>query len=412
MHCHSRFYAASNFTTPTTSTLETGLLPWTHQANQISSKVAPALRDHTLAQQLSAAGYRTFQTTDNHLASPRHRATHSGYEQSDITPSALWRDQLRAMLTRWPESSLPTLVDSSLSFLGAFDKQIHATENPFASERVLRQVQPWLEQSGSREAPKFVWVHAMPPHGPYLPPPSTKYRLLPPGQLDRWSQFLDENTPYSPKQQGVIDLHRLLYQESVMATDLALIDVLNSLERSGRLQNAILVLTADHGESFERGFFGHAGPMLHEALVHIPFAIRLPGQKTGHIWEAPASQADIAPSLLALLKLPALPRADGESLAPLWLGDALEETRPVFSMALERQSRFAPFRQGHVAVTEGAYKLHLNLGTGARQLYRLQEDPAESNDIGPQQASLADRLEQLIRQRVAKAEQARISGWH
>jgi hypothetical protein len=81
-------------------------------------------------------------------------------------------------------------------------------------------------------------------------------------------------------------------------------------------------------------------------------------------------------------------------------------------MALERQSRFAPFRQGHVAVTEGAYKLHLNLGTGARQLYRLQEDPAESNDIGPQQASLADRLEQLIRQRVAKAEQARISGWH
>lgn len=405
MHCHARFYAASNFTTPATSTLETGLLPWTHQANQIHSKVAPAWRGHTLAQALSSAGYRSLQTTDNHLASPRHRATHAGYETASITPSTLWRDRMRAALTFWPESSLPALVDSALSFLGAFDKQIHATDNPFDSARVFGRVEPFLANDADGR-PAFVWVHAMPPHGPYLPPPSTKYKRLPPGRLDRWSQFIDENTPYSPKMQSLIDQHRERYRESVMATDDALADLLVQLQRNGRLDRAILVLSADHGESFERGYFGHAGPMLHEALIRIPFAVRLPGQREARVWQDPASQADLAPSLLELLSLPPLPKFDGRSLAGLWQGRPFETQRPVFSMAMERQSRFAPLRDGHYVVIDGEYKLHLALRDSLHSLYRLGDDPLELRDLSKQLPDRALAMRKLLLEQLQHASES------
>lgn len=401
--CYTRMYAASNFTTPTTSTLETGTLPWSHFATQISAKLESSLRQHTLAQAMRASGYRTLTTTDNQLASARHRGSDGGYMRHAITPSALLRDKLRAALTLWPESSLPLLVDSALSFLGAFDTLIQSETNPFDSQRVLGQVPTMLDAA----QPSLVWVHSMPPHSPYLPPPSTKYKLLPAGQLDRWAEFMDENIPYAAAQQARVDQHRLRYRESIMATDAALGELIAELRRSGRLDKALLLITVDHGESFEKGFLGHAGPALHEALIRIPLLVRLPGQRQGHIVDTPVSQADLAPSILDFIGAPPLPRSEGRSLASSWRNAEAPAAQPVFAMAMERQSRFLPLAEGHFALLESQFKAVLHLPADRVELFDLQADPDERHDLAAQLPAEAARMKAVLKQRLRNAEERR-----
>ncbi|MDP3208220.1 MAG: sulfatase-like hydrolase/transferase, partial [Rhodoglobus sp.] len=222
--CFTRLYTGSNFTTPTTSTMETGTLPWTHLATQIAARVLPSVQDHSLAAQLRAAGYHTHFVTDNFLASPRHHGTWRGYDSHQYARSGLLRNRLREALTVWPDSQLPLLLDTVLSFIGAFDVYLHADTNPYVSGHVFGAVPALLA-----ERPSFVWAHTMPPHTPYLPTPGFKHRLLPAGELDHWHQMMGENIPYSPNAQALVDKHRLRYRESMMGADDALGRLLDEL---------------------------------------------------------------------------------------------------------------------------------------------------------------------------------------
>jgi arylsulfatase A-like enzyme len=310
--CFSRHYASSNFTTPTISTLETGTLPWSHLAVQPDAKIVPGLVRPALADTLRARGYRTVSITDNLLASPRHRGTHRGYETSVLARTTLFGNWVREAMTVFPDTSLPQIAAAAWSFAGALDVLLHGEHSPYVSERVYDEARRVLAAQRAEE-PLFLWVHTLPPHSPYLPPPETKGRLLPRGELERWGDMLPDNVRYAPAQQTLADKHRARYRESMLAADQSLGRFLGELERSGRLARSIVVVTADHGESFERGFIGHAGPLLHEVLVRVPFVLRLPGQQQGRVIDLPMSQADVAPTLLDLAGAPPLSEAEGRS---------------------------------------------------------------------------------------------------
>ena len=401
--CFTRLFAASNFTTPTTSTIETGTLPWTHFASQIAAKVLPPLQDETLSARLREAGYSTHFVTDNFLASPRHHGTWRGYDSDRYAPSALLRNRLRAALTAFPDSHLPLLVDSIVSFIGALDVYLHADANPYVSDHAYEPVADLL---GKATGPAFVWVHTMPPHAPYLPLPEFKHRLLPAGELERWDQMLEENVAYAPAAQPLVDRHHLRYRESIMGADDALGRLLARLDRSGRLDRMLVVVTADHGESFERRFIGHAGPLLHDAVVRVPFVVKLPGQREGRIVDQVVSQADIAPTLLDIAGAANLPRTEGRSLKHALSGGVLADT-PVMTMSLERQSRFHPMRRGNYALVDGPHKLVWHAADDSAELYDLVADPQELHDLSASRPELAARLRGLLKPRFAAAEQAR-----
>lgn len=407
--CFTRFYTASNFTTPTTSTMESGQLPWTHFATQPDAKMAHATRTHTLAAVLQAQGWRTHSITDNLLASPRHRGTFAAYTSSGFSHTTLYGNWFREAMTVFPDTAVPRLAAMAVSFLGAFDMVLHGTQSPYDSERTYAEFRALLQREG-RAAPLFVWAHTLPPHSPYLPPPSTKYRLLPKGELETWRELLADNIDYKAVAQPLVDKHRLRYRESIMAADAALGAFLDELQRLGRLESALVIITSDHGESFEKGFFGHAGPLTHDALIRVPLIVKLPGQTQARRIDMPVSQADLAPTILDLAGAPALPRAEGRSLR-----DALEgrpmATLPVFAMTMERQSRFKPLDRGRFVVIDGDDKLTLPLDPTAATpaiatLHNLRGDPAELQDLGPAQGPRVAALESLLRQRLARAASA------
>lgn len=413
-NCFTRFYAASNFTTATTSTMETGLLPWTHFAVQPDATMAPATRAHTMAAQLHAQGWHTESLTDNLLASPRHRGTWPSYSRAELVSTTLHGNGFRETMTLLPDTALPRLVAAAVNFLGAFDMALHGEQSPYTSERTYAALRTLLAQergSAGDAAPLFVWAHTLPPHSPYLPPPSTKYRLLPRGELETWRELMRDNVNYPPATQALVDKHRLRYRESLMAADAALGAFLDELQRQGRLDRALVIVSSDHGESFEHGFLGHAGTLTHDALLRVPLVVKLPGQQLGRVVDAPVSQADLAPTVLDLAGVVALPRAQGRSLRDALEGRPLAP-RPVYAMTMERQNRFRPLAQGRFVVIDGDHKLTLELDpssarTPAPRLFDLRQDPGETRDLAAARPDVVERLQALLRQRIAEAEAAR-----
>ncbi len=91
--------------------------------------------------------------------------------------------------------------------------------------------------------------------------------------------------------------------------------VLDALEQSGRARDTIVVMTCDHGEML--GALGlYQKGVLYDRACRLPLLMRGPGITPG--WRTQlASHVDLAPTLLDLLNLPPLERAQGESLAPI-----------------------------------------------------------------------------------------------
>ena len=88
-----------------------------------------------------------------------------------------------------------------------------------------------------------------------------------------------------------------LYRGEVNFFDDQFGQLVGYLEESGLLENTIVILTADHGESFwEKGVRGHGGS-LYEEEIKIPLIIYLPGQKSGKIITNKVRQIDILPTI-------------------------------------------------------------------------------------------------------------------
>ena len=84
---------------------------------------------------------------------------------------------------------------------------------------------------------------------------------------------------------------------------------------TSRVNNTLVILTADHGESFERGYFLH-GEDLSEQSTHVPFLIRYPGQKKGERIGGLTQSTDIAPTILNVVGVPKPDWMEGQALKP------------------------------------------------------------------------------------------------
>lgn len=133
---------------------------------------------------------------------------------------------------------------------------------------------------------------------------------------------------------------------------------------SGLLDDAALIVTADHGEALgtRNGGFSSHGKMWEEGL-RIPLLVRAPGASgRGTRRDEPVSLVDVAPTVSELFGLP----RDGA-----WLGHSLlGEERPRLAVVAQQPT----WSVGRV----GDYKLlHTYRGDLPERLYDLAADPGE-----------------------------------
>jgi arylsulfatase A-like enzyme len=268
--------------------------------------------------------------------------------------------------------TLPRPVWEGEAVEGTFDRR--------GGDTVDRAV-AWL--SGRDEGPLFVWVHLFDPHWPYLPPQEE----VPPSASSR------------PRRQR----ERLLYAAEVHYADAQVGRVVGAFRERARDPSPLIVVTSDHGEGlYDHGWRAH-NRYLYEEEVRVPWVIHWQGQvSAGHRLSRPVHLVDVAPTLLGLLGLGAPdPGMEGVDLAGSLRGHMEAEAKAERPIWLQRP--FYP--EGRPNYDEigsgfglrlGRWKLIEAAREGRRELYDLEADPGENDDLAlaePERAeALATRL--------------------
>ncbi len=177
-----------------------------------------------------------------------------------------------------------------------------------------------------------------------------------------------------------------LYDAQIRQLDAELGRFLAALRQRGVLDDTLLVVTSDHGEEFgEHGRWEHF-ITTYEESIRVPLILRGPGLPAGVRVEAPVSLVDVVPTILALAGAEAPGEVDGSSLRPLWSGgsDAAFRERLLFGEAsgsmswnLKNPGIFPVYR----SVRQGRFKLVYESKSDRYQLFDLEADPGEQDDL-------------------------------
>jgi arylsulfatase A-like enzyme len=161
------------------------------------------------------------------------------------------------------------------------------------------------------------------------------------------------------------------YFGEITHLDAAIGRLLAEVETLGLRDDTVVVFTSDHGDMGGcRGRFEKGVP--YEEATWIPVMVRLPGQTTGRDTDALFSSVDFLPTLLTLCGLPPPETAEGVDYVPLIRSRTNAPRREHLMMQL---GNWACIRRGDVKVILDAE------GNTPRELYRLDADPFEQNNM-------------------------------
>jgi len=160
---------------------------------------------------------------------------------------------------------------------------------------VVQHAEAWM--TAHPAGPHFVWVHLYDPHDPYEPPP-----------------------PYSQTYKDRLYDGEIAYADSVLAGFVAF------LKKTGRYDNALIVVVGDHGEGLGEHHEDTHGIFLYDSTTHVPLIMKTPGGgNPGKIVDAQVRNTDILPTVTGLVGVAPPEVLDGESLQPYLSGAESED---------------------------------------------------------------------------------------
>jgi arylsulfatase A-like enzyme len=346
-----RAYSTSGWTRPATASLLTGLHPQRHAATTRSSSIAPNVP--LIGDLARARGYHTAAFVTN------------------VNVLAVWGF----------DRGFDTFVD------------VETTTGSDRADAVHGAVLEHLDADGFRE-PFLLYLHLLDPHSPYDAP----------------APFADR---FRRKGTGPLvarAVHSLGLEEVVAAYDqeIAFVDrhfgaLMAELQRRGWYDDALVVLTSDHGEGFgEHGHYFH-GNSLFEELVRVPLLIKLPGNAhAGTVVAGAVSIADVAPTIATQVGAETAHEMDGVDL-----GETIERgaagPRDVIldlDLLLSRGRRYVAD-----GVVRGRFKLLRNsTPPGGSPLFDVEADPGERQDVAPAHEAVVSEMSATLDRLRAAAE--------
>ena len=267
-----------------------------------------------------------------------------------------------------------------------------------------QQKTQWCLQTldGLDTRPFFIWLYYWDPHAPYNPPQEQMQAFqadsVEPGTgrlpesirtasdedlKDATGCYRGEAEVLVRINQGRItptDADRIhlidLYDAEIALVDVHLGQVLDSIRSKGLWDNTLVVLNADHGESFgEHGRYYH-GLTLYEEEVRVPLIIKPAGfASAGKIIDGPVRNLDIMPTILDYCGVKAPRGLQGQSLRPQLESDAAVHLPTcVETHNLANRTHLIGYRTDQ-------YMLIYNLTLDQAEMYHLSEDAAQRHNL-------------------------------
>jgi arylsulfatase A-like enzyme len=337
----------------------------------------------TLAEFLTAGGYATAGFVANRTYAGAETGLDRGfshYEDHEVSPLGVLRCSALGGRIIWPLIARDECVG-------------HPDELPDRKDaaEVCDELLGWLAgRPGDR--PFFAFLNFYDAHNPYIPPGDFRRRFSEPPKstADRvvLLEWFIQNKASLPARQRRLALDA--YDDCLAHIDEQLGRLFDELGRRGRLEDTLVIVTADHGEHFgEHDLYGHASS-LYDQEVRVPLLIVPPqGGPAGRVVEQPVSLRDIAATVADLTGLGIGAPFPGRSLARWWAPGAepASEADRAVLVEVEEPAKASP-NQGRSPIFRGAMKAvvadgkaYIRNGDGVEELYDLQVDPGETHDL-------------------------------
>lgn len=242
--------------------------------------------------------------------------------------------------------------------LGGFDEDVHvftdgAKHRYTPSAPVFAQLLPRVKKLGQQAA--FVYSHLSDPHAPY--DLGTK-------KGSQFSRYLSE----------------------VALVDAQLGRLVRLLDDTGLAARTLLIISADHGEAFGEHDSRTHGTTLYDETLRVPLLFVLP-QATPRRVDDLVSLVDLGPTILDVFGLPTPGTMMGQSLVPYLRGEDPVLERPILAETRLMQAWITPERK----------KLIVDTRTGRHELYDLERDPDELDNLADDAEAVARPLAELER---------------
>jgi choline-sulfatase len=291
-------------------------------------------------------------------------------------------------------------VSGGFGYEQGFDTYYYPRGKFGSIEQSILRATRWLQ--ANKETKFFLFLHGYDAHGQRTPTTGYDYRFVDPTYDKKYtgSELEHEILREEGLEKGKLTLRdadvrfwRAVYDEKIQRMDNQFGQFLSAFEKLGLTDKTLFVLTSDHGtEFYEHRRFDH-GFTLYDELIHVPLAIKLPGQIDGKVIGDRISSIDIMPTILDLLDVQISAKARtqlrGTSLSSTMQGE--RSTRNIFS---ETDYRDYTFKRA--IITPNGWKLIYTLEDQRRELYYLPEDPGETQNLAGQMAKRADQLQSQL----------------
>lgn len=425
-HAHR---AAGNFTTPGTASLLTGTYPWQHRAFHRGGALEERYAGRSLFDAFPAIHQKVYYLHnvwanllmhpflhDTDLYAPPERGALLDYGFPDRMLSGDFEAAHRAFsdllfqgidipasLFLGLGNDLRTRLGTSRNFEKYRDLYPRGlpTQNLYLYFLVEEMIDAVMDLLRSASRPFLAYFHLFPPHEPYRP-----RREFVGIFEDGWAPVTKEMHPHFAAQhpQDELNTLRTWYDEYIAHTDAEFGRLYRFIEDLGLLENTYVVITSDHGQLFERGVHGHLTELLYEPVIHVPLLISRPGQREREDVYTPTNCVDLLPTILQALGQPIPEWCDGQPLPGL--GGTVGTERAIYALEAKRNAAHHRLHVGTMALIRDRHKLIHYFGYPEAEdyyeLYDLENDPEELENLYPLQTSLAADLRDELQAKLAE----------
>lgn len=260
------------------------------------------------------------------------------------------------------------------------EPQGHATElfTGWASEYLV-------ERAKQKEQPFFLYLAYNAPHFPIEPP----------------AEWLAEVQKRAPQ----LDEKRAKNVAFVEHLDHSIGRVLKTLKETGLDQNTVVVFTSDNGGSLPHAQNNDPwrdGKQSHyDGGLRVPFMVRWPGQvQAGSRSDYAGLNFDLFPTFLELAGVTPSKELDAVSLVPVLQGGTITTSRDLYFVRREGGATYGG--KSYEAIIRGEWKLLQNDPYSALELYNIQNDPGETQDLAASNKKVVNELAAALRQHIQR----------
>ena len=200
---------------------------------------------------------------------------------------------------------------------------------------------PELERLAGQNQPFFLFLRHMDPHSPYLPPEPYERMFYHGNECDPSNRSMDPVMNFKPfcdyfatwMPPGITDAEYVIaqYDGAIAYMDACIQSIFNTLEAIGILDDTIVILNGDHGETLydHECWFDHHG--LYDVTLHVPLIVRYPHKvPAGRRVVGYNQHKDLVPTILELAEIDSGTSFDGQSLLPMINGQITSHESEIY----------------------------------------------------------------------------------